>query len=56
MANTFLFAQGFNMGKSLIEKDLIVEAKQILEKSKYFSEKRFCVVVNGFALSVFWFF
>ena len=36
MANTFLFAQGFNMGKSLIEKDLIVEAKQILEKSKYF--------------------
>ena len=36
MANTFLFAQGFNMGKSLIEKDLIVEARQILEKSKYF--------------------
>ena len=36
MANTFLLAQGFNMGKSLIEKDLIVEAKQILEKSKNF--------------------
>ena len=33
MANTFLLAKGFNMGKSLFEKDLIVDAQQILEKS-----------------------
>ncbi len=33
MANTFLFAKGFNMGKSFLEKSLAEEAKQILEKS-----------------------
>jgi phosphoglycerate kinase len=33
MANTFLLAQGFNMGKSFVEKHLIVDAKRILEKS-----------------------
>jgi len=33
MANTFLLAKGLNMGKSLVENDLIVEAKKILEKS-----------------------
>ncbi len=34
MANTFLFAQGFNMGRSLYEKDCIDIAKSILKKSE----------------------
>ena len=34
MANTFLFAQGFNMGKSLYEKDCIDIAKSILKTSE----------------------
>ncbi len=34
MANTFLFAQGLNMGKSLYEKDCIDIAKSILKKSE----------------------
>ena len=34
MANTFLAAQGFNVGKSLCEHDLIPTAKEILEKAK----------------------
>lgn len=33
MANTFLLAKGLNMGKSLVENDLVVEAKKILERS-----------------------
>ena len=31
MANTFLVAQGYGVGKSLLEKDLVDEAKSILE-------------------------
>lgn len=34
MANTFLAAQGINVGKSLCEHDLIPTAKDILEKAK----------------------
>jgi phosphoglycerate kinase len=34
MANTFLAAQGINVGKSLCEHDLIPTAKEILEKAK----------------------
>lgn len=34
MANTFLAAQGVNVGKSLCEHDLIPTAKEILEKAK----------------------
>ena len=33
MANTFLYAKGFSMGKSLLEKNLVKDAKQIIEKS-----------------------
>ena len=38
MANTFLLAQGFSMGKSIVEKHLVVDAKQILKKSNNFNE------------------
>src|SRR6187549_2775083 len=34
MANTFLVAQGYGVGKSLLEKDLVDEAKQILETAQ----------------------
>lgn len=34
MANTFLAAQGMNVGKSLCEHDLIPTAKEIIEKAK----------------------
>jgi len=34
MANTFLLSQGYNLGKSLLEEDMINEVKNILEKSK----------------------
>ncbi len=34
MANTFLLANNYNLGKSLIEKDLIEEAKNIQSKAK----------------------
>ena len=34
MANTFLNAQGFNVGKSLCEKDLAPTAREILEKAQ----------------------
>jgi phosphoglycerate kinase len=34
MANTFLLAQGHNVGKSLVEKDLVPAAMDILEKAK----------------------
>lgn len=33
MANTFLLAQGYSVGKSLIEKDLVEDAKAILDKA-----------------------
>ena len=36
MANTFLLAQGFNIGKSLVEKDLVINAKKILKNSNNF--------------------
>ncbi len=34
IANTFLMAQGFNVGKSLVEPDLVPNAKAILAKAK----------------------
>jgi len=34
MANTFLKAQGFNMGKSLLEEEKVELAKQLIEKAK----------------------
>jgi phosphoglycerate kinase len=34
MANTFLVAQGYSVGKSLLEKELVEDAKQILEKAQ----------------------
>jgi phosphoglycerate kinase len=34
MANTFLVAQGYSVGKSLLEKDLVDDAKQILERAE----------------------
>ena len=34
MANTFLQAQGVNMGRSLVEKDLVSEAREILAKAR----------------------
>jgi phosphoglycerate kinase len=34
MANTFLYAQGFEIGKSLAEKDLADTARRILEKAR----------------------
>lgn len=36
MANTFLLAQGFSMGKSIVEQHLVFDAKKILEKSSNF--------------------
>ena len=34
MANTFLVAQGYSVGKSLLEKELVEDAKQILDKAQ----------------------
>ena len=34
MANTFLAAQGYNMGKSLVETEKIAEAKETIEKAE----------------------
>ena len=34
MANTFILAQGYNVGKSMVERDAIDMATKILEKSK----------------------
>ena len=39
MANTFLLAQGYSLGKSFVEKNLIKEAIDILDKSKKFGTK-----------------
>lgn len=41
MANTFLYAQGIDLGKSLCEKDMAEKAKEILEKA----EKVGCEIV-----------
>ena len=34
MANTFFLAQGYSMGKSLVEKDLVADALSILDRAK----------------------
>ena len=34
MANTFLLAQGKNVGKSLAEPDLVATAREIMDKAK----------------------
>jgi len=34
MANTFLVAQGYTVGKSLLERDLVEDARQILDKAQ----------------------
>ena len=34
MANTFLVAKGYTVGKSLLERDLVEEARQILDKAE----------------------
>ncbi len=39
MANTFLLAQGYDMGKSLVEPDKCQEALRIMEKAKGLSKK-----------------
>jgi phosphoglycerate kinase len=41
MANTFLHAQGFKMGKSLVEKDMADTARRIVEKA----EARNCAII-----------
>ena len=41
MANTFLVAQGFNMGKSLYEKDCIDIAKSIFWALNYKLKRNF---------------
>jgi phosphoglycerate kinase len=41
MANTFLHAQGINVGKSLVEKDMADTARRILEKA----ETRNCAII-----------
>ena len=41
MANTFLHAQGLNVGKSLVEKDMADTARRILEKA----EARNCAII-----------
>jgi len=39
MANTFLLAQGYDVGKSLVEKDLVSDALSILEKADKMGSK-----------------
>jgi phosphoglycerate kinase len=41
MANTFLHAQGINVGKSLVEKDMAATARRIMEKA----ESRNCAII-----------
>src|SRR3954462_7423139 len=41
MANTFLHAQGINVGKSLVEKDMAATARRILEKA----EAKSCAII-----------
>jgi phosphoglycerate kinase len=41
MANTFLHAQGLNIGKSLVEKDMADTARRVMEKA----EKKRCAII-----------
>ena len=41
MANTFLLAQDYNIGKSLVEKNMCIDAKEILKKAK----KNNCTII-----------
>ena len=41
MANTFLHAQGLNVGKSLVEKDMADTARRVMEKA----EKKGCAII-----------
>jgi phosphoglycerate kinase len=41
MANTFLHAQGINVGKSLVEKDMATTARRIMEKA----ESKNCAII-----------
>ena len=41
MANTFLHAQGFNVGKSLVEKDMADTARRVMEKA----EQKGCAII-----------
>lgn len=52
MANTFLFAQGLGVGKSLCEKDLADTARRIMEKAKTAS----CAVILPVDAVVAWHF
>lgn len=52
MANTFLFAQGHGVGKSLCEKDLAETARRILEKA----EKSGCAIILPVDAVVSWHF
>jgi len=41
MANTFLHAQGFNVGKSLVERDMADTARRVMEKA----EQKGCAII-----------
>jgi len=52
MANTFLFAQGYGVGKSLCEKDLADTARRIMDKA----EKANCAIILPIDAVVSWHF
>ena len=52
MANTFLFAQGYGVGKSLCEKDLADTARRIMDKA----EKANCAIILPIDATVAWHF
>lgn len=52
MANTFLFAQGYGVGKSLCEKDLADTARRILDKA----DKANCAIILPIDAVVSWHF
>lgn len=52
IANTFLLAEGYNVGKSLVEPDLVEEAKKILAKAKDMPLPIDVVVAKEFAENV----
>ncbi|WP_370931382.1 phosphoglycerate kinase [Bartonella sp. DGB1] len=52
MANNFLLAQGYNVGKSLIEPDAITKARQIIELAKQHN----CVLILPIDAVVAWHF
>ncbi|PXA92906.1 phosphoglycerate kinase [Nostoc sp. 3335mG] len=52
MANTFLFAQGFGVGKSLCEKDLADTARRIMDKA----ERANCAIILPVDAVVSWHF